>query len=215
MRPPTRCSTGSSRTARRRVCPRRASTGVRGRTAAWPSSEAARANLGARGLIPLEPGAALNALGEVVAHGIGQAIAIKANWQRAAKLLGTARPPILDHVLPSAGSATPVTVRCSGGCTTCPKRSAAAFVTEHLQRELQQILGLRATAGRGQSLPRARHGLADGGRTSQPVARPVRKCIHDQRHRGVRLSRRSNPSPSTSPLRCPKHLEAEPRRLRV
>ena len=71
------------------------------------SSDAARANLGARGLIPLEPTAALNALGEVVAHGIGQAIATAANWQRAAKLLGAARPPILDNVLPSTGPMTP------------------------------------------------------------------------------------------------------------
>ena len=66
------------------------------------TSQAARANLGAQGLIPLEPAAALNALGEVVAHGTGQATVLKANWQRAAKMLGGSRPPILDHVLPSA-----------------------------------------------------------------------------------------------------------------
>src|ERR1700757_4473132 len=52
------------------------------------SSEAARANLSAQGLIPLEPSAALSALAEVVANGTGQATVIKANWQRAAKLLG-------------------------------------------------------------------------------------------------------------------------------
>ncbi|MFY9922040.1 MAG: SDR family NAD(P)-dependent oxidoreductase, partial [Mycobacterium sp.] len=66
------------------------------------SSEAARANLGAQGLLPLEPTAALSALAEVVANGTGQATVIKANWQRAAKLLGASRPPILDQVLPSA-----------------------------------------------------------------------------------------------------------------
>ena len=53
------------------------------------------------------PSAALAALAEVVAHGTGQATVVKANWQRAAKMLGGSRPPILDHVLPSAvGEAT-------------------------------------------------------------------------------------------------------------
>ncbi len=110
-------------------------------------TEAARANLGARGLIPLEPGAALNALGEVVAHGIGQAIALKANWQRAAKLLGTARPPILDHVLPSAGSATPGDSAMLRRLYDVPEAQRGAFVTEHLQSELQQILGFAQPPG--------------------------------------------------------------------
>ena len=66
------------------------------------SSDAARANLGAQGLIPLEPSAALSALAAVVANGTGQATVINANWQRAAKLLGASRPPILDLVLPRA-----------------------------------------------------------------------------------------------------------------
>ncbi len=56
------------------------------------TSEAARANLSAQGLIPLDPSAALNALAEVVANGTGQATVIKANWQRAAKLLGGISP---------------------------------------------------------------------------------------------------------------------------
>ncbi|WP_319454754.1 MULTISPECIES: SDR family NAD(P)-dependent oxidoreductase [unclassified Mycobacterium] len=110
-------------------------------------SEAARANLGARGLIPLEPGAALNALGEVVANGIGQAIALKANWQRAAKLLGSARPPILDHVLPSAGSATPGDSAMLRRLYDVPEAQRGAFVTEHLQSELQQILGFAQPPG--------------------------------------------------------------------
>jgi len=50
-----------------------------GGMASW---EAARANIGAQGLIPLEPSAALSALAEVVANGTGQAAVIKANWQR-------------------------------------------------------------------------------------------------------------------------------------
>ena len=93
-------------TARRKACPRRASTGVRGRRAAW-QLRTPRAPIWVRkGLIPLEPTAALNALGEIIAHGTGQATVLKANWQRAAKLLGGSRPPILDHVLPSAVAAT-------------------------------------------------------------------------------------------------------------
>src|SRR5258707_6819797 len=62
------------------------------------SSDAASANISAQGLIPLEPSAALGALAEVVANGTGQATVIKANWQRAAKMLGGSRPPILDLV---------------------------------------------------------------------------------------------------------------------
>ena len=110
-------------------------------------SDAARANLGARGLIPLEPGAALNALGEVVANGIGQAIALKANWQRAAKLLGAARPPILDHVLPSAGSAAAADSAMLRRLYDVPEAQRGAFVTEHLQSELQQILGFAQPPG--------------------------------------------------------------------
>ncbi|MDT5047059.1 MAG: hypothetical protein QOG75_2922, partial [Mycobacterium sp.] len=53
------------------------------------SSEAARANISAQGLVPLEPSVALSALAEVVANGTGQATVIKANWQRAAKVLGS------------------------------------------------------------------------------------------------------------------------------
>ena len=106
------------------------------------ASDAARANLGARGLIPLEPTAALNALGEVVANGISQAIATGANWQRAAKLLGGARPPILDNVLPSAGPITPGDSALLRQLQDIPPAKRGSFVTEHLQREVQQILGL-------------------------------------------------------------------------
>jgi short-subunit dehydrogenase/acyl carrier protein len=106
------------------------------------SSEAARANLGAQGLIPLEPTAALNALSEIIAQGIGQATVIKANWQRAAKLLGGTRPPILDHVLPSAAAASPGDSALLKQLHEVPEAQRGSFVTEHLQRELQQILGL-------------------------------------------------------------------------
>ncbi len=106
------------------------------------SSDAARSNLGARGLIPLVPSAALSALAEVVAHGIGQVVAVKANWQRAAKLLGAMRPPILEYVLPSAATATPTDTALLQKLQEIPEAQLASFLTEHLQTELQQFLGL-------------------------------------------------------------------------
>jgi short-subunit dehydrogenase/acyl carrier protein len=106
------------------------------------TSDAARTNLGARGLIPLEPTDALNALGEVVAHGIGQLVAIKANWQRAAKLLGAVRPPILDNVLPGAAVLTPADSQLLRQLHDTPEAQRASFIAEQLQHEVQQILGL-------------------------------------------------------------------------
>ena len=106
------------------------------------TSQAARANLSAQGLIPLEPTAALNALGEIIAHGIGQATVIKANWQRAAKVLGGSRPPILDHVLPSAVAATTVDSELLRQLHEVPVAQRGSFLTEHLQHELQDFLRL-------------------------------------------------------------------------
>ncbi|OSC41362.1 type I polyketide synthase [Mycobacterium decipiens] len=106
------------------------------------TSHAARANLGAQGLVPLEPTAALNALGEIVAHGTGQAIAIKANWQRAAKMLGGSRPPILDHLLPSAVAATPGDSELLRQLHDVPEAQRASFLTEYLQHEVQSFLRL-------------------------------------------------------------------------
>ena len=106
------------------------------------SSEAARANIGAQGLIPLEPTAALGALAEVVATGTGQATVIKANWQRAAKLLGGARPPILDLVLPSAVSEATGESEMLKQLQEIPAAQRAGFITEFLQREVQGFLRL-------------------------------------------------------------------------
>jgi acyl carrier protein len=106
------------------------------------SSEAARANLGVQGLVPLEPTAALNALAEVVANGTGQGTVIKANWQRAAKLLGASRPPILDLVLPSAVAEATGDGELLRQLQEVPEAQRAAFLTEHLQREVQQFLRL-------------------------------------------------------------------------
>ncbi len=106
------------------------------------SSEAARTNLGVQGLIPLEPSAALSALAEVVANGTGQGTVIKANWQRAAKLLGASRPPILDVVLPSAMTDTAGDAELLKKLNEVPEVQRGAFLTEHLQREVQQFLRL-------------------------------------------------------------------------
>jgi NADPH:quinone reductase-like Zn-dependent oxidoreductase/short-subunit dehydrogenase/acyl carrier protein len=106
------------------------------------SSEAARANLGAQGLLSLEPSAALGALAEVVANGTGQATVIKANWQRAAKLLGASRPPILDLVLPSAVGEVTGDSELLRQLQEIPVPQRAGFVTEFLQREVQNFLRL-------------------------------------------------------------------------
>ncbi|MCV7380588.1 polyketide synthase [Mycobacterium alsense] len=106
------------------------------------SSEAARANIGAQGLIPLEPSAALSALAEVVANGAAQATVIKANWQRAAKVLGDSRPPILDLVLPSAATEATGDSELLRQLQEIPVAQRASFITEFLQREVQGFLRL-------------------------------------------------------------------------
>ncbi|STZ22095.1 beta-ketoacyl synthase [Mycolicibacterium phlei] len=106
------------------------------------SSEAAQANLNAQGLVPLDPSAALSALSEVVANGTGQATIVKANWQRAAKLLGAARPPILDLVLPRPEGEVAEDSELLRQLQEIPVPQRAAFVTEFLQREVQNFLRL-------------------------------------------------------------------------
>ena len=106
------------------------------------SSEAATANISAQGLIPLEPSAALAALAEVVANGTGEAAVIKANWQRAAKVLGSSRPPILDLVLPSAVGEVTGDSELLKQLMEVPVPQRAGFVTEFLQREVQNFLRL-------------------------------------------------------------------------
>jgi hypothetical protein len=107
------------------------------------TSHAARANLSAQGLIPLDPGAALGALDEIIAHGTGQATVIKANWQRAAKgLLGGSRPSILDHVLPSAVAATRGDSELLRQLHDVPVSQRGSFLTEYLRHEVQSFLRL-------------------------------------------------------------------------
>lgn len=106
------------------------------------SSEAATANISAQGLIALEPSAALGALAEVVANGTGQATVVKANWQRAAKVLGSSRPPILDLVLPSAIGEVNGDSELLQQLMEIPVPQRAGFVTEFLQREVQSFLRL-------------------------------------------------------------------------
>jgi NADPH:quinone reductase-like Zn-dependent oxidoreductase len=106
------------------------------------SSQAALANLSAQGMMPLEPTAALAALGEVVRHGTGQATVLKANWQRTAKMLGGIRPPLLDNVLPSADGAVAGDSELLRQLQETPVAQRAAFITEFLQREVQGFLRL-------------------------------------------------------------------------
>ena len=106
------------------------------------SSEAASANIIALALVPFDPSAALSALAEVVANGTGQASVLKANWQRAAKVLGSSRPPILDLVLPSAVGEVTGDSELLKQLMEIPVPQRAGFVTEFLQREVQNFLRL-------------------------------------------------------------------------
>ena len=118
------------------------STLVPGPKVAWPRRRPRRANISAQGLIPLEPSAALGALAEVVANGTGQATVIKANWQRAAKVLGSSRPPILDLVLPSAVGEVTGDSELLKQLQEIPVAQRGSFITEFLQREVQGFLRL-------------------------------------------------------------------------
>ncbi|ORV36772.1 type I polyketide synthase [Mycobacterium conspicuum] len=107
------------------------------------TSHAARANLSAQGLIPLEPSASLNALDEILGHGTGQATVIKANWQRAAKGgLGSSRPALLDAVLPSTVTASRGDSELLRQLHEVPESERGSFLTEYLRYEVQSFLRL-------------------------------------------------------------------------
>ena len=105
------------------------------------SSEAASSNISAQGLLPLDASGALGALAEVVANGTGQATVLKANWARAAKVMGSSRPPMLDLVLPSE-MAEVVDSELLKQLQELPVSERATFITEFLQREVQGFLRL-------------------------------------------------------------------------
>jgi NADPH:quinone reductase-like Zn-dependent oxidoreductase/acyl carrier protein len=136
------------------------------------SSEAATANISAQGLVPLEPSAALGALAEAVANGTGQAVVIKANWQRAAKVLGSSRPPILDLVLPSAVGEVTGDSELLRQLQEMPVAQRAGFVTEFLAREVQNFLRLA-------SPPAATSRFLDLG-TDSLMAIELRNRLHSQ-----------------------------------
>jgi acyl transferase domain-containing protein/NADPH:quinone reductase-like Zn-dependent oxidoreductase/acyl carrier protein len=136
------------------------------------SSDAATANISAQGLIPLDPSGALSALAEVVANGTGQAAVIKANWQRAAKVLGSSRPPILDLVLPSAVGEIVGDSEVLKQLLEIPVPQRAGFVTEFLQKEVQNFLRLA-------SPPAATSRFLDLG-TDSLMAIELRNRLHTQ-----------------------------------
>ena len=188
MPPPTRCSTGWFAHRRALGLPATSVNWGPWAQGGMASSDAARANLGARGLIPLEPTAALNALGEIIAHGIGQAIAHQSQLAAGGEAAG--RCPPADS-RPRAAERWPGDARRQRVASATARRARGAARRFHHRASSARAPAdprARATAGRNQPFPGARHGFADGGRTSQPVAQPVRQRVHDHRHRGVRLS---------------------------
>lgn len=106
------------------------------------SSQAAVANLSAQGMMPLEPSAALAALGEAIRHGAAQVTVLKANWQRTAKMLGGIRPPLLDQVLPSGDGSVQGDSELLRQLQELPVAARGGFITEFLQREVQGFLRL-------------------------------------------------------------------------
>jgi NADPH:quinone reductase-like Zn-dependent oxidoreductase/short-subunit dehydrogenase/acyl carrier protein len=110
--------------------------------AGMAATDVARGNLGKQGLIPLKPAAALAALSEIVSHGTVQATVISANWQRTAKLFGPTRPPMLEHVLPKPAKMQAGDQAMLRQLQEMPAGQRGGFLTEHVQRELQQILAL-------------------------------------------------------------------------
>ncbi|MCV7344817.1 type I polyketide synthase [Mycolicibacterium rhodesiae] len=106
------------------------------------SSQAAVANLSAQGMMPLEPSAALAALGEAIRQGAAQATVLKANWQRTAKVLGGIRPPLLDQVLPSGDGTVVGDSELLRQLQELPVAARAGFITEFLQKEVQGFLRL-------------------------------------------------------------------------
>ncbi|WP_131809418.1 beta-ketoacyl reductase, partial [Mycolicibacterium iranicum] len=136
------------------------------------SSDAATANISAQGLIALDPAAALGALAEVIANGTGQATVIKANWARAAKVLGASRPPILDLVLPSTTGEITGDSELLKQLMEIPVPQRASFVTEFLQREVQNFLRLA-------SPPAATSRFLDLG-TDSLMAIELRNRLHSQ-----------------------------------
>ena len=133
------------------------------------TSHAARANLSAQGLIPLDPSAALNALDEM--HRPRNRAGNRHQSQLAACREGAGRLPPMDP-RPRAAECRrrdtrrqrvpPATARgARRGARQFPHRIPPARSTEFPEA--------RATAGRNQSVPGAGHGFADGGRIQQPV----------------------------------------------
>ncbi len=74
--------------------------------------------------------------------GIGQATVLKANWQRAAKGLGTSRGTLLAHVLPSAATATRGDSELLRQLNDVPDAERSSFLTDYLRREVQSFLRL-------------------------------------------------------------------------
>ena len=110
--------------------------------AVWPRQRPPAANISAQGLLPLDASGALGALAEVVANGTGQATVLKANWARAAKVLGSFAAADPGPGVAERNGRGRSTVSCSSNCRRLPVAERATFITEFLQREVQGFLRL-------------------------------------------------------------------------
>jgi NADPH:quinone reductase-like Zn-dependent oxidoreductase/acyl carrier protein len=98
-----------------------------------------RAQLARQGLTPLKPGQAHRALAQLLETGTSGMV-LDADWKRMSKHLGDAHPPILSGLLVRSGPNGDGLL--SRRLLATPAAARGQVLTEHLQRELQQILSL-------------------------------------------------------------------------
>jgi hypothetical protein len=98
-----------------------------------------QARLARRGLMALKSDRAHRALEQLLAAGVS-GVVLDADWQRMSKYLGDLRPPLLSTLLaPSVLQGENALIQ---RLRVTPSAAREAVLIEHLQRELQQILGL-------------------------------------------------------------------------
>ncbi|MEM9218566.1 MAG: SDR family NAD(P)-dependent oxidoreductase [Cyanobacteria bacterium P01_F01_bin.150] len=99
-----------------------------------------RANLAKQGLVPLQAKEAHQAMAQLLAAGTATGVVLNVDWTRMSRYLGEVRPSLLSHLLTK-----PNLMGESGLIQQLHNVSPSdrsSLLLRHLQRELQQILGL-------------------------------------------------------------------------